>query len=190
MIPADQVRPRRLWYGVAAALGVVLAGVAVALLVVTVKGATGVIDPDSGFRAGSSRTLQVTAGEKKAVYVEQTGAGKVDCRARGTSSGKVTRPDSTFHVTLGSRTWERVFELHPARSGSLTLTCTAEREAEFAVGEPPEVGSMVGGIFGTVGFGLAALMAPAAICIVTAVRRNTNRRNLAATWHGPPPHVR
>lgn len=191
-VPAKDVRPRRIWYLVAALLGLVLAGVGVAFIVMTVKNTVNLIDTAHSFSSGDSRTFRFVEGQTKAIYVSQSGRGHVDCRIPEMRSGSMTQPDSTFRITLGSRTWDRVFEVKPGSTGDYTLTCTSELPAEFALGDKPEVGSTIGGIAAAIGCFLAALATTATIVIVTAVRRGRHRRRLAAAWApapqwGPPP---
>ncbi|MGW1005846.1 serine/arginine repetitive matrix protein 2 [Streptomyces sp. NPDC002520] len=191
-IPSKDLRPRRVWYLVAALLGLVLAGVGTALVVTTVKNTVDSIDTARTFRSGDARTFGFVRGETKAIYVSQSGTGQVDCRIQGMGSGAMTQPGSTFHVTIGSRSWERVFEVKPASSGDYTLTCTSELPAEFALGDKPEVGAAIGSIAGAVGCFLAAFFGAVAIVVVTAVRRSRHRGRLTARsapppqW-GPPP---
>ncbi|MGW0882244.1 serine/arginine repetitive matrix protein 2 [Streptomyces sp. NPDC002671] len=185
-IPAKDLRPRRIWYLVAALLGLVLAGVGTAFIVVTVKNTVNSVDTARSFSSGGSQTFSFVQGKTKAIYVSQSGKGQVKCRIPGMRSGAMTQPDSTFRITLGSRTWERVFEVKPGSSGDYTLTCISERPAEFALGDKPEVGATIGGIAAGVGCFLAALAAVVTLCVVTAVRRSRHRRRLAAAWAPPP----
>ncbi|MFG2887068.1 serine/arginine repetitive matrix protein 2 [Streptomyces sp. NPDC048297] len=187
-IPSKDVRPRRLWYLVAALVGLVLIGAGTALIVTTVKSAVGSIDTAHAFRGGDTKTFGFVRGETKAIYVSQSGNGQVDCQVRGTGwSGSMTRPTSTFHVAVGSRSWERVFEVKPGSSGEFTLTCTSEQPAEFALGDRPEVGATIGGIAAAIGCFIAAFVSAATIVVVTAVRRSRHRRRLAAPSAPPPP---
>lgn len=189
-IPAEQVRPRRVWYVVAAVVALVLAGAGVVTIVTTVKGAADSVSLDR-FPSGSSHTVGLTGGETKAIYVSQAARGQVNCRSPQMSPGALTQPDSTFRFTVNSRSWERVFEVKPDRTGEYTLICTSAQQAEFAVGDKPEVGSFVGRVFATIALFFAAVGAAAAISIVTAVRRSRHRRRLAAAaapaWGSPPP---
>lgn len=185
-IPAKDLRPRRIWYLVAALLGLVLAGAGTAFIVVTVNHAVHSIDTAQSFSSGDSRTFSFVQGKTQAIYVSQSGKGHVNCRIPGMRSGAMTQPDSTFQITLGSRTWERVFEVKPGSSGNYTLTCTSELPAEFALGDKPQVGATVGSIAAGIGCFLAAFATAATIIIVTAVRRSRHRRRLAAGWASPP----
>ncbi|MFI2204112.1 serine/arginine repetitive matrix protein 2 [Streptomyces sp. NPDC020192] len=185
-IPARDLRPRRIWYLVAALLGLVLAGAGIAVIVVTVKNTLDSIDTARSFSSGDSRTFGFVQGKTKAIYVSQSGKGRVECRIPELGSGSMTRPDSTFRITLGSRTWERVFEVKPGSSGAYTLTCTSELPAEFALGDTPRVGAMAGNIVAGVGCFLAAFAVAVAIIVVTAVRRSRHRRRLVAMWAPPP----
>jgi hypothetical protein len=181
------VRPRRIWYVVAAVLALVLSGAGAAVIVVTVKDTVNSVDSDRSFPGGSSQKFSFTEGETKAVFVSQAGEGQVSCRAPEMESGAMTRPDSTYRVTLGSRTWERVFEVKPGSSGDYTLTCTSDQQAEFAVGDKPEVGATVGGIFAAVGLFIAAVGSAVTITIVTTIRRGRHRRRLADAMASAPP---
>ncbi|MEU9481271.1 serine/arginine repetitive matrix protein 2 [Streptomyces sp. NPDC048191] len=191
-IPAKDLRPRRIWYLVAALLGIVLAGVGIVFIVATVKNTIDSIDTARSFSSGDSRTFSFVEGQTKAIYVSQSGQGHVDCRIPEMRSGSMTQPDSTFRITLGSRTWDRVFEVKPGSTGDYTLTCTSELPAEFALGDKPDAGSTIGGIAAAIGCFIAAFATTATIVIVTAVRRGRHRRRLAAAWApapqwGPPP---
>jgi hypothetical protein len=185
-IPAKDLRPRRIWYLVAALLGLVLAGVGTAFIVATVKDAVDWIDTAHSFSRGDARTFSFVQGETKAIYVSQSGQGKVDCRIPEMRSGSMTQPDSTFRITLGSRTWDRVFEVKPGSSGEYTLTCTSELPAEFAIGDKPKVGTTIGGIAAGIGCLIAGFAAAVTIVIVTAVRRSRHRRRSTAAWAPPP----
>ncbi|MGW2742182.1 serine/arginine repetitive matrix protein 2 [Streptomyces sp. NPDC001450] len=185
-IPAKDLRPRRIWYLVAALLGLVLAGVGIAFIAVTVKNTVDLIDTARSFSSGDSRTIHLVQGKTKAIYVSQSGKGQVNCRIPGLESGSMTQPDSTFHITIGSRTWERVFEVKPASSGDYTVTCTSELPAEFAVGDKPRVGATIGSIAAGVVCFLAAFATTVTIVVVTAVRRSRHRRRLTAMWAPPP----
>ena len=190
-VHAKDLRPRRVWYLVAALSGLVLAAAGAVLIVVTVRDAVDSIDTTRSFSSGESRTLHLTQGKTVVIYMSQPGHGQVDCRIPGLAPGSMTEPGGSVRITLGSRTWERVFEVTPDAGGAYTLTCTSERPAEFAVGDKPHVGAMVGGIVAAIGCFLAAFLVSAAIVVVTAVRRSRHRRRLAAMgapapqW-GPP----
>ncbi|MCK1818278.1 serine/arginine repetitive matrix protein 2 [Streptomyces sp. XM83C] len=191
-VPAKDLRPRRVWYLVAAVVGLLLAGAGIALVVAAVKDTVRSIDTDRSFSGGESRTFEFVTGETKAIYVSQSGQGHVECRIPEMRTGSMTEPDSTFTVTVGSRTWERVFEVKPGSSGDYALTCTSELPAEFALGDKPQVGATIGGIAAGIGCFVAAVLVAAAITVVTAVRRGRHRRRLAAAWAppvpwGPPP---
>ncbi|MGW2705553.1 serine/arginine repetitive matrix protein 2 [Streptomyces sp. NPDC001340] len=185
-IPAKDLRPRRIWYLVAALLGLVLAGVGAAFIVVTVMNTVDSVNTARSFSSGDSRTFDFVQGKTEAIYVSQSGKGQVDCRIPGMESGSMTQPDSTFHITIGSRTWERVFEVNPASSGKYTVTCTSELPAEFALGDKPRVGATIGGIAAGVVCFLAAFATSVTIVVVTAVRRSRHRRRLTTTWAPPP----
>lgn len=191
-IPAKDLRPRRIWYLVAALLGIVLVGVGAGFIVATVKDTVHSIDTSRSFSSGESRTFSFVQGETKAIYVSQSGQGHVECRIPRMRSGSMTQPDSTFRITVGSRTWERVFEVKPDSSGDYALTCASELPAEFALGDKPRVGATIGNIAAGIGCFLAAFASSVTIIVVTAVRRSRHRRRLAGAWApapqwGPPP---
>ncbi|MEU6596893.1 serine/arginine repetitive matrix protein 2 [Streptomyces flaveolus] len=181
------MRPRRVWYLVAALLGIVLVGVGTAFFVSTVKDTVHSIDTARSFSSGESRTFGFVRGETKAIYVSQSGQGHVECRIPEMRSGSMTQPDSTFRITLGSRTWERVFEVKPGDTGEYSITCTSQLPAEFALGDKPRVGATIGSIAAGIGCFLAAFTASVTIIVITAVRRSRHRRRLAAAWTPPQP---
>ncbi|MEU6090098.1 serine/arginine repetitive matrix protein 2 [Streptomyces sp. NPDC047085] len=181
-IPAKDVRPRRIWYLVAALLGLVLAGLGTVFIVLTVKNTVDSIDTARSFSSGDSRTFSFVQGKTKAIYVSASGRGRVDCRIPGMPSGTMRQPDSSFQITVGSRTWERVFEVTPDAGGDYTLTCTSEQPAEFALGDKPHVGATIGSIAAGVGCFLAAFVVSVTIVVVTAVRRSRHRQRLATGW--------
>ncbi|MFF7238709.1 serine/arginine repetitive matrix protein 2 [Streptomyces collinus] len=176
----------------AALLGLILVGVGTAFLVATVQSTVHSVDTARSFSSGDSQTFSFVEGKTKAIYVSQSGKGRVNCRILGMRSGSMTQPDSSFRITVGSRSWERVLEVKPGSSGDYALTCTSELPAEFALGEQPRVGATIGSIAAGIGCFLAAFAAAATIVVVTAVRRGRHRRRLAAAWvppqqWGPPP---
>ncbi|MER6028701.1 serine/arginine repetitive matrix protein 2 [Streptomyces sp. NPDC001851] len=184
-IPAKDLRPRRIWYLVAALLALVLVGAGTAFLVVTVKDTLHSVDTARSFSSGDSRTFSFVKGESKAIYVSQSGKGHVECRIPEMRSGSMTQPDSSFRITVGSRTWDRVFEVKPGSSGDYALTCTSELPAEFALGDKPRVGATFGGIAAAIGCFITAFATAVTIIVVTAVRRSRHRRRLAAAWAPP-----
>ncbi|WP_239502243.1 serine/arginine repetitive matrix protein 2 [Streptomyces qinglanensis] len=185
-VPAKELRPRRLWYVVAAVLALVLAGSGTAVIVSAVRDTVDSIDTDHTFPSGGSRTFRFTAGETKAIYASVSGRGRVNCRIPQMQSGSMKQPDSTFRITSGSRTWERVFEVKPGSSGDYTLTCTSDRQTEFALGDEPRVGTAVGSVLAAIALFLAAVASAVTISVVTAVRRGRHRRRL--TMPGPQPY--
>lgn len=184
-VPAKDLRPRRVWYLVAALLGLVLAGVGTAFLVATVRTAVHSVDTARSFSSGDSQTFSFVEGKTKAIYVSQSGKARVDCRIPGMRSGSITPPGSSFRITVGSRTWERVLEVKPGSSGDYTLTCTSQLPAEFALGDQPRVGAAIGNIAAAIGCFLAAFASVVTIVVVTAVRRSRHRRRLASAWGAP-----
>ncbi|MFH8338932.1 serine/arginine repetitive matrix protein 2 [Streptomyces sp. AM6-12] len=190
--PAKALRPRRLWYVVAALLGVVLAGAGITLIVLTVRDTVKSVDTTHTFTSGAQRTFSFTEGRTRTIYVSQSAYGHVDCRVPRALADAVVQPSGSFRVTLGSRTWERVFEFTPRTTGDYPVVCTSDiPAADFALGDQPHVGGMVGGILAAIGCFIAAAVAVPVICIVTAVRRGRHRRRLmtpppAPVW-GPPP---
>ncbi|MEV7156233.1 serine/arginine repetitive matrix protein 2 [Streptomyces misionensis] len=192
VIPAKDLRPRRLWYVVAALLGAVLVGTGGTLVVLAIKDTVNSVDTAHTFAGGEPRTFGFTRGKTRAIYVSQSRWGHVDCRIPRELADSLTKPAGTFRVTHGVRSWDRVLEFTPRTSGDYPVICTSEVPgAVFALGDKPEVGGMVGGILAAVGCFLTAAVAVPAICIVTAVRRGRHRRRLLAAatppmW-GPPP---
>ncbi|MYU02851.1 serine/arginine repetitive matrix protein 2 [Streptomyces sp. SID8366] len=190
--PAKDLRPRRVWYVVAALLGVVLVGAGIAFGVLAVKDTVHLVDTAHTFTGGEQRTFGFTRGRTRTIYVSQSAPGHVGCRVPRALADSVTQPSGTFRVTLGARSWERILELTPKTTGDYPVVCTSDAPAaEFALGDKPRVRGMAVGMLAAVGCLLTAALAVPAICVVTAVRRGRHRRRLMAPpappmW-GPPP---
>ncbi|MGY1434581.1 serine/arginine repetitive matrix protein 2 [Streptomyces reniochalinae] len=169
---------------IAAVLALVLAGIGASIIVMTVKST--VLETNRRFPSGGSQTFSFTQGEARAIYVSQAGEGRINCEIPQMRAGTMTRPDSTFQITAGSRAWARVFEVKPGSSGDFTLTCTSERQAEFTVGDKPHVGVAVGAVLAAIACFVGALASAVTISVVTAIRRSRHRRRLSAMWATQP----
>lgn len=189
-IEPGELRPKRLWYVVAGAVGVVLIGLGVLSLVRTLTGAIDSIDKDGRFRSGESLTLNLESGQERAVSVDQLNGStfRYDCRATGPDDPTLERPEGSFKVTAGGHTWQRVLVLKAHGTGEHTVTCQAGTDTEFAVGEKPERSGFVGGLLLTIGLPVVGLISCTLIAVLTAVRRGRHRRRLLAERFTPPPY--
>jgi hypothetical protein len=198
--PVDpgQVRPRRIWYAVAAVFagvgiagGVVFAVLAGAGLNAVAKGLPAITDT---FDSSTPKTVELTADKHWAVYVvgsPDTDRPAVTCSGKAVELGSIDlSPVSyTFRMTESGDTWYQEYEVTVTQDGSYQLTCALDGKpdapARFGVGESANIGRFVGGMFGGIGAIFAALGTPCVgvviavvIVLVTALRRNAHRKRL------------
>ncbi|MDJ1130508.1 hypothetical protein [Streptomyces iconiensis] len=191
-IDARELRPKRFWYVVAGLIAAVLVGLGVAGFVSTLTGVIDSVDKEGRFRSGESLKMNLEDGDERAVSVDLVDGSRFRyrCQAQGPSDPSLSRPSSSFKVTAGGHTWQRVLMLKAHGTGEHTVTCQAARDTEFAVGEKPEMGGFLGGLLLTFGLPALGVIAGTLIAVITAIRRSRHRNRLLAEryppWYGGP----
>lgn len=118
---------------------------------------------------GAPHALTVPRGADYAVLVEtRSAASAPSCVVADGSGERRLRPVSGS-VTIGNRMVVRRFE---TGDGDLVATCAGGADIdEVALGKYPNMGLMLGGIFGSFGFAMVVGGAGLATLLVTVVRR-------------------
>ncbi|MFE7029375.1 hypothetical protein ACFU9Y_03630 [Streptomyces sp. NPDC057621] len=183
-IPADELRPGRRWYAVAAAIAVVLVVLGMVVGVYRFKNVVDAVDTGSQFADGDTVTLRLDPEHEKAIWIEERGpSADQKCGISGPGEPRLTDPGIDVFLTR-DETWNPLRAIDVSRAGEYTVTCTSKGPSQYAIGDP---GGFV--IFGV--WLLLALLLPmlgiavgAAIALVTALRRRSHRKRLLAERHG------
>ncbi|MED5812461.1 hypothetical protein VST63_08810 [Mycolicibacterium sp. 050232] len=171
--PPRKAPPKKLWYGVGAALLIVG-------LLLTAFGAVSMIghfadaapDAEHTFANGEMTTVHFDAGETKVIFVANPGEHhKVRCNV-GTQTG--SDDEATIDNYDGGLTinqWQAVFTATAQQSSDYAVTCEGAPSDKFAVGGDVKAGSLVGSVVGLSGGGLLCLVGIVTL-IVTAILRH------------------
>lgn len=200
-IPAETLRPRRLWYWIGGALIALgcLAGLAVFLfgLLRTVGLPDFAATFSSDGRPVSLQAEEANGGGKKwLLYADTPVASDEDCTLEGADpAATVDPPTYTHNAWSQGEEWHLVGELAIGRPGEYTIGCRSEREIDYAVG----YGDSGLRVFRNIGItlvltfalSLAGIISGTVMLIVTGVRRERHqarlRREAMAAYGTPMP---
>ncbi|HEY0641516.1 MAG TPA: hypothetical protein VGD67_28130 [Pseudonocardiaceae bacterium] len=214
----DEVRPRRLWYGVAGGVaGLGLAGAVVCLVLAAVS-AGRVSDGIAEFRLspqpvtpGVPSTVRLTPDTSWAVYVmvpRRTGPGGEDVAAPAPAvnclgEGVDFLPyRGDLAVGHNGETYRPAVIARVAAAGTYEITCsvpgpdTFEHRLGVAEGIDADTVARVGGgilgavagVFGALALGLGGLLAGGLVALVVTLRRSSHRAALLARRHAAGPY--
>jgi hypothetical protein len=196
------LRPSRAWYVVAMVIVVIGVVVGVGLFGLGILSVVrGLPKVTAEFEAGSPTTVHLTADRKWAIYVDRQGLARqrVDGVCTGTARGDGSidvRPTSTsFEFSTGRRHWQSLYTIDVTRDGDYELTCRpsdpAIEQAHYAVGDAPNIGGIVGWVFGgiaaLIGVPCLALVVGGVIALVVGLRRSSHKKRLQQQYFGYPP---
>lgn len=182
-IDESRVRPRKLWYFVAAAVFAACVIGAVVLGYFTVKGVFG---PVTNFTAPGSADVRLDAGEGRSIYQrgdESFPREDVRCEVRGLESGSrpgLSQTVGDFKITRGDErtgAYLALLDFEAPVADSYRVTCRGAR-ADLAVGPKAAVGSFIARIFGAIGLFFTGIVLGAAVAVPTLVMRNRHRERL------------
>jgi hypothetical protein len=184
-----KLRPRRVWFVVAALLAV---GVVAAALVAAQFAAGGTVGQQ--FALGQPVRVQLSASQPKMVWARADEPGLSNPRCAVQPLGFVQESVDVVNVAIYGRSverdaygqrWRGVLTVVSSPAGRYELTCTSDRpgaaSATLAVGDPPRFldprSRLLGGavLVGLVGVGLSASVA---IVVVVATRRRLHAAGL------------
>jgi hypothetical protein len=179
------LRPRRRWYAIAAIIGVVLAGLGTAGLVIGILTAVRAIDTGAAFASGSSATVTYSAGDNGGIYESTPGGSAQDfsCQVGGPSGAvPLAQPGGTFSTTQNGRTWVEIAVWSVPQAGAYRVHCTSDIPHEFSAGRAASARALLSGILGGMisffALGGGGITVALVIVIVVAVRRRRHRERL------------
>ncbi|GAA4638666.1 hypothetical protein GCM10023196_097320 [Actinoallomurus vinaceus] len=183
VIDPAEVRPRRVWF-VVAALAIFL-GVALGAGMLVFGVITGAGSRDKRF--GDGETVTVSLKPDAAIWVPEGSYGGADCRVTSAAGQavSVTRPGYRFTTSSNGESWQVAGLVHVPAAGEYRVTCTGG-EGRYAVGQAPRPSRLVIGILSSIGLFMVGIFGGVATIIVVAVRRNRYRMRFVARPMGPP----
>ena len=182
MSVAPVIRPRRVWYGIA--IGVLVLGIAAGIgaFLFALRPALGDLQR---FQTGATVRLQLSAGDRRTLYVSSDSAGSgLRCAAR--PDGLTLSETSGLTLTQGDESWSARYQLHAEKTGSYRISCISRGgQRSLAIGSVLSGPRLVGGIITAIACPCAGLLFAGIVCLVVALRRHARRRDLRT----PPPPV-
>ncbi|MEU6211386.1 hypothetical protein ABZ891_15925 [Streptomyces sp. NPDC047023] len=181
-IAANELRPGRHWYAVAAGIAAVLIAIGVALGAYRFHQAVDSVDTGRQFARGDTVTLHLEPGSEKTVW------GRVDfpedahppeCDITGPGAPRLGNAGFDTFLTR-DETWAPLFAIEVSQAADYRLTCTSRSDFGYAIGESGGLVSLAGRLILSVLFALLGTVTGAAIVLVTALRRRSHRRRLLA----------
>lgn len=193
--PRD-LRPRRVWYVVGAALIVCGLVGAVVGFGIGVWRAVALPDFVVEFSDGETATFEITEVDDPqrswTVYADApVSMRETDCVVDGPDAHPQLQTSHSHTYETGDQYWGAVGTVQAGTPGTHTITCDSGHDLTYAIG----YGDSGFGLFRSVATALLAFGLPlllgcasgAVVLIVTGVRRNRHDRRLRATPPGPPP---
>ncbi|MFF4389785.1 hypothetical protein ACFY0G_23810 [Streptomyces sp. NPDC001552] len=185
-IPANDLRPGRHWYAMAASIAVVLILLGAAIGVYRFNSAIDSVDTDHPFANGDTVTLRLEPGSGKTIWIRDQEFGPSaapECSITGPGDPRLTDPGTDVFLTR-DETWNPLHTIDVPRAGEYEVTCSSPASSKYAIGDSA-------GMFAFAGWLMLAALLPmlgigicAVIVLVTALRRRGHRRRLLAERYG------
>ncbi|NEB80664.1 hypothetical protein G3I40_36465 [Streptomyces sp. SID14478] len=191
-IAANELRPGRYWYVIAAAIAVVLIVLGVALGVYRLDKALGAVDTGHQFANGDTVTVRLDQDGEKAIWTKDPGPGDGrECAISGPGHPRLT--DSGADVTLTSGdTWHLLYTAKVSQTGDYAVTCSSMAPSRYAFGNSLHMTALTIGLVLAIALPVLGIGICVAIVLITALRRSSHRKRLLAERYGyggrPPVH--
>ncbi|GAB3410667.1 hypothetical protein [Flindersiella endophytica] len=175
-VDSSELRPKRMWFLVAA--GIALAGI-VAGVAMLVYGIGGIAQPmDKTFDEGETVTARLD--QNTAIYLatDETVI-RTNCTATS-ADGKpvqVDPPGYAFTKTADGRDWRLIGTVRITTPGDYDLACT-ESPGPYALADEPDVSRFVIGLVALFVVSGLGILVGGIIAIVVGVKRSNHRRRL------------
>ncbi|MEU2022980.1 hypothetical protein ABZ565_12530 [Streptomyces sp. NPDC016469] len=184
-IPANELRPGRYWYAVAAGTAVVLVVLGVVLGIYRFNNLVDAVDTGHRFTNGDTVSLRLGPESEKTIWIKDRGPSAAqDCSITGPGDPHLGGPGIDVFLTR-DETWNPLYDIDVSRTGDYEITCSSEGPSQYAIGKSGGIVSFLGGSILVVVLPLTGVGLGAAIVIVTAVRRRDHRKRLLAERGGP-----
>ncbi|MDG9703295.1 hypothetical protein [Streptomyces sp. DH37] len=184
--PANDFRPGRHWYAIAASIAVVLIVLGAVIGVYRFYDVIDAVDTDHHFANGDTVALRLDPESEKAIWIRDREFGPSaapECSITGPGDPGLTDPGIDVFLTR-DETWNPLHTIDVPRAGVYEVTCSSHGLSKYAIGDS-------GGILAFAGWLVLAIALPtfgigicAVLVLVTAVRRSRHRRRLIAERHG------
>lgn len=182
-IPANDLRPGRHWYVIAAAIAVALTVLGVALAAYRFDQAVDAVDTDHQFANGDTITLRLEPENEKAIWLEDPGPWYgSECDITGPGDPRLTDPGIDFFLTRDA-TWNPRFAIEVSQAGEYEITCSSDEPGRYAIGDAAGFFAFAGWLILAVLLPVLGVGAGAVIVLVTAIRRRRHRKRLLAEAH-------
>ena len=178
--------PRRVWYGVGGTLAVVGIAVAIAWVVVGLRGFARQVDDFQRVDVGDEGEVTLSEAGGYTIYYEGPGANdseadipeiNVAVEGPGVDDSALDDYDTELTYSVGGHEGRAVLTLRVEEPGTYLLRVSSEDDAEGEVAIGPSVGGrLVRSLVGAVVIGLWSVGGAIGIILVTALRRRDARR--------------
>lgn len=196
---AEELRPRRWWYGVAVAAAVlglaagVASGVLAAAAAVQVSDGAGELEPRlTPLPVGVPATVELDSQGDWAVYIEAGATARVSCGGDGLT---VSAAPAEVTTVQGGTTWRQAQLVRAREPGRHQLTCTSiDRTADLAFGQALDASGRTAaaertraqivraalGVLGAIVSTSLGVLAGGLLAVAVWLRRNNHRKRLLA----------
>lgn len=184
-IPANELRPGRYWYAVAAATAIVLIALGVVIGVYRFNDVIDAVDTNHQFADGDTVSLQLGPESERTIWIKERGPSAAqDCSITGPGDPHLRGPGIDVFLTR-DETWNPLYDIDVSRTGNYEITCASVGPSQYAFGKPGGIVAFLGGAVLAIVLPLLGVGLGVVIVIVTAVRRSDHRKRLLAERGGP-----
>jgi hypothetical protein len=196
--PVDprELRPGRAWYAVAAVIALLGVCAFPVLIALGVNSFGSLKPPDPHIRAefggGAAASVALTADRTWAIYSAPATAAprtSLSCTATGPGAVDLAPVTASITVTVNGRSWQELYTFKVGQDGDYRFTCEASDPSAapvgYAVGEEPDIGGFLAGLFGGFGAIVGAILLPCGglllgglVALAVALLRTSHRRGL------------
>ncbi|MFJ3084897.1 hypothetical protein [Streptomyces sp. NPDC086838] len=179
-IPANELKPGRFWYAVAAGIAVALIALGAMVGVSRFNDVIDAVDTGHPFANGETVSVRLGPESDKTIWIKERGpSASQKCSITGPGDPGLGGPGIDFFLTRDA-TWNPLYDIDVKRSGTYELACSSDGPSQYAVGDRGGIVTFLGGailavVLPVLGIGIAAV-----IVLVTAIRRRAHRKRLVA----------
>ncbi|MFI7007780.1 hypothetical protein [Streptomyces sp. NPDC050145] len=184
-ISANELRPGRRWYGVAAAVAFALIVLGAVIAVYRFSRVVDAVDTGHQFGKGDTVSLRLGPDSDRAIWVRDPPGPTPDqkCHITGPGEPRLTGPGiDVFHTR--HEVWNPRYTIEVSRTGDYEVTCSSPDPDRYAIGDSGGYLAFGIGLVPAVLLPVLGVAVGAAITLVTAFRRSGHRKRLLAERRG------